>query len=181
MGDDRKLGISMLAAAALAVVLAGCASSAKPTWTTAHPDTAAAPSEPTTHPAAMVERAEAAVPPPASFVARAELAELRFRPGQVEVTKVDHQTLDIVVRWLKERPIAVVMIEGHTDDLGNREANLAIGEQRALSIEKYLVARGIEPERVKVASAGSDRPACGQKTDTCRAKNRRARFLVKQP
>src|ERR1041384_7855229 len=137
MGDDRMLGLSMLAAAAFAVVLAGCSTTpAKPNWTTAHPDTAATASEASTHPAAMVDRAEAALPP-ASFLPRAELADLRFRPGQIDVTKADHPVLDSVVRWLKEHPAAVLMIEGHTDDLGTRESNLAIAAQRAVSIGRY--------------------------------------------
>jgi peptidoglycan-associated lipoprotein len=182
MRDDWRLGITMLVAAAFAVAVAGCSGSPKPNWTTAHPDTAkTATPEPTTAPAAMVERAEAAVPPPANFVPRAELVDLRFRSGQVDVTKADHAALDVVVRWLKAHPSAVMMVEGHTDDLGTREGNLAVGEKRALSIEKYLVERGVEPGRVSVATAGSDRPMCEQKTDACRAKNRRARFLVKQP
>ena len=184
MRDDSRLGITTLAAAALAVAIAGCSSGALQTRTEAPAETtvSAAP-EPTASPAAMVERAEAAVPPPASngFAPRADLMDVLFRSGQIGVTKADYPTLDAVVRWLREHPAAAVMIEGHTDDLGNREANLAIGEKRALSIEKYLVARGIEPERVSVATAGSDRPLCEQKTDACRAKNRRARFLVRQP
>ena len=180
MGDDSKLGLSMLAAAAFAVVLAGCSAAPKPNWTTAHPVKPATASEPAADPAAMAEKAEAAVPP-ILFGARPELVDLRFRPGQVEVSKVDHQALDAVVRWMKAHPVAVVMIEGHTDDLGSRADNLAVGEKRAVSVGKYLIARGIEAERVMVATAGSDRPTCQQKTDACRAQNRRARFLVKQP
>jgi len=181
MRNDWRLGVSMLVAAAFAVAMAGCSSNPKPTFTTAHPDTAAATPEPTTSPAAMVERAEAAVPPPANFVPRAELVDLRFRSGQIEVTKADHLALDAVVRWMRAHPKAVVMIVGHTDDLGTRSDNLAVGEKRAVSIEKYLVERGIEPGRLSVASVGSDGAVCDQKTDACRAKNRRARFLVNQP
>lgn len=181
MRDDWRLGIMMLAAAAFVAAVTGCSTVSKPTWTTAHPDTAAAASEPTAHPAAMVESAESLGTPPAfrGFVPRAELVDLRFRPGQVTIGKADRQALDVVVRWLKEHPKAAVLIEGHTDDLGDHDANLAIGEKRALSIEKYLVEQGIEPARVTVITAGSDRPMCDQKTDACRAKNRRARFLVK--
>ncbi|HEU5196103.1 MAG TPA: OmpA family protein [Methylomirabilota bacterium] len=183
MRDDRGLGFTVLAAAAFAVVLAGCSffgGSTKETWATAHPAKAPA-TEPTPQPSAMAERAEAAVPPPASFAPRAELVDLRFRSGQIEVTKTDHATLEAVVRWMKAHPTTVVMIVGHTDDLGSRTDNLAIGEKRAQSIEKYLLGRGIEPGRLSVASVGSDAPVCEQKTDACRAKNRRARFLVSQP
>lgn len=181
MRDDWRLGIMMLAAAAFAAAVTGCSATSKPIRTTAHPDTAATVTEPTAHPAAMVERAESLETPAAfrGFVPRAELIDLRFRPGQVTINKADRQTLDAVVRWLKEHPKAAVLVEGHTDDLGDREANLAIGEKRALAIENYLVEQGIEPARLTVTTAGSDRPACDQKTDACRAQNRRARFLVK--
>ena len=184
MRDDRGFSILLLlAATAFAVVLAGCSFfSSNDSWSTAHPAPASQPATETVQPSAMAERAEAAVPPaPASFASRAELVDLRFRSGQVEVGKADHATLDTVVRWMRAHPAAVVMIEGHTDDLGSRTDNLAIGEKRALSIETYLVAHGVEPGRISVASAGSDRPVCEQKTDACRAKNRRARFLVRQP
>jgi peptidoglycan-associated lipoprotein len=105
---------------------------------------------------------------------------VRFRSGQVGLVKADHKVLDSLLRWLKEHPNAVVMIEGHTDDLGTRESNMVVGEKRAASVARYLVARGLEASRVSTASVGSDRPVCTEKTDSCRARNRRARFLVKQ-
>lgn len=181
MREDLGIGISMIAATAFAIVVTGCSSTPKETWVTAHPATPAATAQDATSPSALAERAEAAVPPPATFASRAELVDLRFRSGQIEVGKADHATLDTVVRWMKSHPTAFVMIEGHTDDLGSRTDNLAIGEKRAQSIGRYLIAHGVESDRVAIASAGSDRPLCEQKTDACRAKNRRASFLIRQP
>lgn len=126
--------------------------------------------------------AETAVPAPSSngFHELAGLADVRFRSGQVGVVRADYKLLDSVARWMKENPSATVLVEGHTDDQGTRDENLAVGEKRASSVKRYLIAKGIDPSRVAVASVGSDRPACGEKTDTCRALNRRARFLVKK-
>jgi peptidoglycan-associated lipoprotein len=177
----------LLTAGSLAIVMAltGCAGrSAKtsatpaptePAVTTAAPATAA-PSVPTAMPVAKVE-----VTPTNGFVALPELADVRFRAGLVTVGKVDAPALDAVVRWLKDNPSAEVRIEGHTDDRGTRADNIAVGEKRAMSVMKYLIAKGLEPVRVSVVSYGSERPICFEKTETCRAQNRRAHFLVKQP
>ena len=105
---------------------------------------------------------------------------MRFGPGQASVGQADISALDGVVRWLKEHPGSVVVVEGHTDDLGTQDENMAVGEKRAASIMRYLVSRGLEPARVSIVSYGSEHPVCAEKTDACRAKNRRADLLVKR-
>ena len=183
-------------ACSLAIVLAfaGCAGSSWQFWkaesgqTTSESQTASAPSAeapvtavpaaPVATPAAPAQPV-AAAPSSNGFKELAGLGEVRFRAGQIAIVPADHKALDSVVRWLKANPSVIVLIEGHTDDLGTREDNLVVGEKRATAVMKYLISRGLEPGRVSVATVGSDRPACGDKTDTCRAKNRRARFLVK--
>jgi len=119
-------------------------------------------------------------PTAAGFVEMPALADVRFRPGLVTVGKTDAATLDVVVRWLKDNPAGQVRIEGHTDDLGAPGANLAVGQKRAASVMSYLVSKGVKAERISIISYGSDRPVCAEKTDGCRAKNRRVHFLVKQ-
>lgn len=147
--------------------------------------TAAAPgSEPpvvAAAPAPAVEAPKAPAPIANGFSALPELADVRFAPGQITVGSAGRKILDRVVQWLKANPAAQVMIEGHTDDLGPRDVNRAIAEQRARSVMQYLVANGIESERISVTSYGSDQPVCTAKTSACRAKNRRVRFLVRQP
>jgi peptidoglycan-associated lipoprotein len=106
---------------------------------------------------------------------------VRFRSGQVSFGKTDVAALDNVARWLKDNPGAGVVIEGHTDDLGTPSENIAVGEKRAASIMRYLVAKGIDPTRITIVSYGSDHPVCWEKTETCRAKNRRADVVVKRP
>jgi peptidoglycan-associated lipoprotein len=125
---------------------------------------------------------ETAAPAPSSngYHELAGLADVRFRSGQVGVVRADYKLLDSVARWMKEHPSATVLVEGHTDDQGSREENLAVAEKRASSVKRYLIAKGVDPARVTVTTVGSDRPVCAEKTDVCRAKNRRARFLVRQ-
>jgi peptidoglycan-associated lipoprotein len=181
---------ALLTAGSLAIVIAltGCAgrstktsstpASTEPAVATATPATAT-PSVPTAMPLTKAETTS--TPSTNGFVAVPELADVRFRAGLVTVGKADAATLDTVVRWLKDNPGAEVRIEGHTDDRGNRAENIAVGEKRAMSVMKYLVAKGLDPQRISIVSYGSERPVCAEKTETCRAQNRRAHFLVKLP
>jgi len=72
-----------------------------------------------------------------------------------------------------------VLIEGHTDERGTAEYNLALGERRAKSAMNYLVAHGIDASRFSLVSYGKERPVCTERTEACWAKNRRDHFLTK--
>ena len=185
---------AMLAVASLTIVVAfgGCAGSAWRFWETSRPaqtEPAGATTTPvmtatpaaTAAPRAAVDTAPLAAPSLNGSAKLPELVAVRFAPGQASVGKADISALDSVVRWLKEHPGSVVVIEGHTDDLGTQGENMAIGEKRAASIMQYLVSRGLEPVRVSIISYGSDHPVCWEKTTECRAKNRRADLVVKRP
>ena len=80
--------------------------------------------------------------------------------------------------WLKNNPKSRVEVEGHCDDLGSNEYNLALGAKRAQSAKEFLVNQGIAPERLVTISYGKEAPACFEPTDECRLKNRRARFVI---
>ena len=108
------------------------------------------------------------------------LKDVHFGPGRSDVLRADAGILDAVIGWLKENPTGSLLIEGYTDDLGTTEQNRTLGEKRAKSVMKYLVAKGFGAARITVASYGAARPVCSEKTEACRAKNRRVRFLVKQ-
>jgi peptidoglycan-associated lipoprotein len=81
--------------------------------------------------------------------------------------------------WLKDRPTAKVQIEGHTDERGTAEYNLALGERRAKAVRDALVRLGIEKERVTTISYGEETPAERGSTEAAYSKNRRAEFVVK--
>lgn len=108
------------------------------------------------------------------------LKDVRFGSGRVDVLWADSPMLETVCTWLKENPNRLVLLEGHSDDLGTREQKVAMGQRRARSVLNYLVTRGVDASRITIMSSGSDHPVCIEKTVACRAKNRRVSFLVKE-
>jgi len=75
--------------------------------------------------------------------------------------------------WLICSPQYRVIIEGHADERGTREYNLALGERRAQAVTKYLIALGIDPKRLRTISYGKERPVCTEADETCWSQNRR--------
>ncbi|WP_019644590.1 peptidoglycan-associated lipoprotein Pal [Novispirillum itersonii] len=75
--------------------------------------------------------------------------------------------------WLNKYTKYSVVVEGHADERGTREYNLALGERRANSVKAFLAAQGVKADRLKVVSYGKERPECGDSTEACWAKNRR--------
>ena len=80
--------------------------------------------------------------------------------------------------WLKANPAARVEVEGHCDDVGSAEYNLALGAKRAQTARDFLVKEGIAPDRLVTISYGKEAPACFEPDEDCRVKNRRARFVM---
>jgi peptidoglycan-associated lipoprotein len=79
---------------------------------------------------------------------------------------------------LKSKQAAKVKIEGHCDERGSAEYNLALGERRATSALQYLVTLGVQPERLSIISYGKEKPAVQGTDEEAWAKNRRAEFLI---
>jgi peptidoglycan-associated lipoprotein len=120
------------------------------------------------------------LPSPKEFVESAALRDVFFDFDKYDVRPADKGTLDENAKWLKSNQSALLLIEGHTDERGTNEYNLALGERRAKATRDYLVSVGIDAGRITVISYGEERPVCAEKTEACWAKNRRAHFLVKQ-
>ena len=80
--------------------------------------------------------------------------------------------------WLKQNSDVSVTIEGHCDERGTREYNLALGEKRAQAVKNYLIGLGINPDRVSTISYGKERPAVVGSNDGAWAQNRRSVTLV---
>ena len=80
--------------------------------------------------------------------------------------------------WLRENPDVTVTIEGHCDERGTNEYNLALGDRRADSAKAFLVDLGIASSRMTTISYGEERPLCMQQTEECWAKNRRDHFVL---
>ena len=97
-----------------------------------------------------------------------------------DLTPEARATLDRQAAWLKKYATVKVTVEGHCDERGTREYNLALGERRATAAKNYLVAAGITADRVKTVSYGKERPAVLGSNETAWAQNRRAVTVVAQ-
>ena len=94
---------------------------------------------------------------------------------------LDSDALELLqdqVAWLKQNSDVTVTIEGHCDERGTREYNLALGEKRAQAVKNYLIGLGINPDRVSTISYGKERPAVVGSNDGAWAQNRRSVTLV---
>ena len=88
------------------------------------------------------------------------------------------QTLQRQAEWLKRYPNVTVTVEGHCDDRGTREYNLALGERRATAVQRALVALGVQANRVRTISYGKERPAVLGDNDSAWAQNRRGVTVI---
>jgi peptidoglycan-associated lipoprotein len=174
---------------ALSLFLVGCpkrpattaASAPPPTGSpspsAAAPSTAPSPSM-TPSPAAPSTAAPATPPAPSEFTATANLKDVFFDFDKYDIRPNDAKTLDTNATWLKSNN-NLVLIEGHCDERGTNEYNLALGERRAKATMNYLVAQGVQANRITIISYGKERPTCTEHSEACWAQNRRAHFLVK--
>jgi len=122
----------------------------------------------------------AARPQPKEFSPVTALQDIHFDFDRYEIRSEDAEILSGNVEWLRDHPRARILIEGHCDDRGTNEYNLALGNHRAEAAMKYLLAQGIAKSRMTTISYGEERPLCTEETEDCWAKNRRAHFLVKR-
>lgn len=89
-------------------------------------------------------------------------------------------TLKQIANWLQTNTKIMLRIEGHCDERGTEEYNLALGERRALSIRKFLADHKVTPERMITISYGEERPANPDHNEIAWAENRRVNFLLSQ-
>ena len=101
-----------------------------------------------------------------------------FAYDSAEVAPEGQQVMNSNAEMLKKYPNWVVTIEGHCDERGTAEYNLALGERRAVAVRAYLVSLGIAAERLKVISYGKEFPFDPAQTEQAYAKNRRGHFVI---
>jgi peptidoglycan-associated lipoprotein len=130
-------------------------------------------------PAEPKDETPPAPPREENFVGVAELAPIHFDFDKADLRKDALDTLTAHLTWLKDHPDALLLIEGHCDERGTDEYNVALGERRAKSVSELLATHGISPDRISTTSLGRERPLCTAGTEECRMKNRRAEFRVK--
>lgn len=117
-------------------------------------------------------------PAPTAFVPRRELKDIHFEFDRAEIRPEAAQTLDETAAWLRDNPQFIVLIEGHADERGTNEYNVALGDRRAKSAMNYLVAQGVQARRFSIVSYGEERPLCAARSEDCWTRNRRAHFAV---
>ena len=143
-----------------------------------------------THKQEAVNTAPPPAPPPAAQPAPAPVTS-RIIPGSAEDFRVnvgdtvhfafdqynvednDKQILSRQAAWLAKYPSVRVTVEGHADERGTREYNLALGARRANAVKEFLVSQGVSTARVETVSYGKERPICTQSDEACWAQNRR--------
>ena len=101
-----------------------------------------------------------------------------FETDKHNINSASAYVLGTQANWLKSTPGFQILVEGHCDERGTREYNLALGERRANSVKEFLVSLGVDAGRVSVISYGKERPAASGSTSESWAENRRAVTVV---
>jgi len=103
---------------------------------------------------------------------------VHFGYNEYSVQDEDKTTLQRQAAWLQKYPAVRVTVEGHCDERGTREYNLALGARRANAVKEYLVSLGVSSGRVDTISYGKERPICTESDESCWAQNRRGVTVV---
>ncbi|MDO7843952.1 peptidoglycan-associated lipoprotein Pal [Sphingomonas immobilis] len=103
---------------------------------------------------------------------------IHFALDQYDINAESRAILDSQATWLARYPNVAVSLEGHADERGTREYNLALGDRRANSAKNYLAARGVNPARISTISYGKERPIALGSDEQAWAQNRRAVTIV---
>ena len=109
------------------------------------------------------------------------LREVFFAFDRYELSEQARAALQENAAWLKANPAAKIEIEGHCDERGTTEYNLALGAKRAAAAREYLLSLGIAVGRISSTSFGEELPACREASEDCYQKNRRDRFVTLRP
>jgi peptidoglycan-associated lipoprotein len=177
--------VSVSVSLALAFLIYGCSSS-----TAAKPDSKTSPSSSATaekRADGSTKKVQTSKPETSSLDALRQgqspaagpLKEVHFDFDRYDLRADARDTLKSNAGWLKSNPSARVEIEGHADERGTNEYNMALGAKRAQAVKDYLVTLGVPANRLTTISYGEEIPACREQTEKCWQMNRRARFAVK--
>jgi peptidoglycan-associated lipoprotein len=180
----RRVAVNVATAAILALYLGGC-STAKPT---AKPvETAQAQEQKAQTPSKSLASAPSqsssldqlqkggAIGTPAS----SPLKDIYFDFDRADLRADARDTLKANAQWLNNNPATTVQIEGHCDERGTAEYNLALGAKRAQAAKDYLVTLGVSEQRISTVSYGQELPVCTEHNEECWQKNRHDRFVPK--
>ena len=126
----------------------------------------------------VVEKEEVVVAPEPKIPDIVMQEDIYFEFDKSILTPAAQDNLMQKAEWLRENPDAMVTIEGHCDERGTNEYNLALGDRRAESAKAFLVDLGIDVSRLTTISYGEERPVDPRQNEEAWAKNRRGHFVV---
>jgi peptidoglycan-associated lipoprotein len=132
-----------------------------------------------------VTPAPAPPPPQASNQTEAQLfaqniKDVFFDYDSYDISQQYQQVLQADARFLQQNPNMKFTIEGHCDERGSTEYNLALGDNRANATKQALISLGISANRIRTISYGKEKPFCTESTEACWAQNRRSHFVYQQ-
>ena len=110
--------------------------------------------------------------------AAAPLLPVFFNYDEAELLPAGQTTLQQNAEWMRRWTSTRVRVEGHCDERGTNEYNLALGDARAAAVRDYLISLGIEAVRINTVSRGEESPFCGESHEGCWSRNRRGHFMV---
>ena len=115
---------------------------------------------------------------PETAAVNESLFTVYFEFGSYDLDEESRENLKQNARWSRTNPGAKIVIEGHCDERGTIEYNLALGERRANAVRTYLQSLGVERERVRIVSYGEERPLSPEASEWAFSRNRRAESVV---
>jgi peptidoglycan-associated lipoprotein len=101
-----------------------------------------------------------------------------FTTDSTDLSPEAQQTLTKQARWLNQYAQFTITIEGHADERGTREYNIALGAKRATAVRSFLASRGVNPSRIRTISYGKERPVAVCNDISCWSQNRRAQTVL---
>jgi len=111
-------------------------------------------------------------------MAKSVLTDVLFDYDKYDIRPESRPALDTAASFMNENMNLNIVIEGHCDDRGTNEYNLALGEKRAKSTKNYLVSLGVAASRIITITYGEEKPTCTMNSESCWQSNRRAHFVV---
>jgi peptidoglycan-associated lipoprotein len=112
--------------------------------------------------------------------ANGPLSDIHFGYNDYTIQPQDGEVLRSNAKWLSANPQSRVQVEGHCDERGSEDYNIALGAKRAQAAKDYLVTLGVSPGRISTISYGKELPICTDHDESCWAQNRRDHFAVSQ-
>lgn len=191
MTELSRMAGAIALTVALSLTVAACRKPAPAT--TPAPPPPPPPAAPATPPAPPPPPPPPAVPPPSTSLtedqifaqksldqlnAERPLSDVFFDLDEATIRADARPSLQKNADWMKRWGNTRIQVEGHCDERGTPEYNLALGERRANAVKEYLVSLGIGGDRIGVVSKGKESPFCSESSEGCWQQNRRGHFLI---